>query len=118
MSTGAVQLVERYVYELYNDEQIDLVDEICGEPMTRHGAGAVRSLSRREQRERIVADLAAHQPKFTVVTLVGDATFASLTWNAERLTTGERLCGIEIFKVRDGVITDVWNPDYLKGSWS
>jgi len=66
--------------------------------------------------QRIVADLAAHQPKFTVVTLVGDEMFASLTWNAERLTTGERLCGIEIFEVHDGVITDVWNPDYLEGS--
>ena len=64
------------------------------------------------------ADLAAHQPKFSVVTLIGDDTFASLTWNAHRITTGERLCGIEIFKTEAGIITDVWNSGYFEGEWS
>ena len=40
------------------------------------------------------------------------------TWNAKRLATGEELCGIEIFQVSEGLITDVWNSNYFEGSWS
>ncbi|SNS96591.1 hypothetical protein [Rhodococcoides kyotonense] len=111
-------LVERYLFELYNDRQIHLVHEICGEPMLRHAAGSVTALTREQQFARIEADLAAHEPEFSIVTLVGDDTFASLTWNAIRHSTGEKLCGIEIFKADDGVITDVWNSGYFEGSWS
>lgn len=115
----AVRVVERYIYELYNGGQITLVDEICGDPMIRHTAGSTTALTRAEQRSRIQHDLAAHDPKFTVVTLVGDDEHASLTWNAQRLRTGERLCGIEIFRVSDtGVVTDVWNSNYFEGEWS
>ena len=118
MSTKPIRLVERYLFELYNAKNVDLVHEICGEPMARHAAGSVTHLTRADQVERIAKDLAAHDPFFTVVTLVGDDTFASLTWNAERRSTGETLCGIEIFKAEDGVITDVWNSNYFEGSWS
>jgi hypothetical protein len=118
MFDSPVRLVERYLFELYNNKNVDLVHEICGDPMLRHSAGAVTQLSRAEQAERITKDLAAHDPVFRVVTLVGDDTFASLTWDAERRATGEKLCGIEIFKAQDGVITDVWNSNYFEGSWS
>ncbi|MGB7240141.1 MAG: hypothetical protein WBD41_29660 [Rhodococcus sp. (in: high G+C Gram-positive bacteria)] len=118
MTVTPVNLVERYLFELYNDRQIDLVYEICGDPMLRHAAGSVTALSRPQQFARIQADLTAHEPEFSVVTLVGDETFASLTWNAIRRATGEKLCGIEIFKADAGVITDVWNSGYFEGSWS
>ncbi|OZC50841.1 hypothetical protein CH253_05380 [Rhodococcus sp. 06-156-3C] len=115
---NAVRLVERYLFELYNDRQLQLVYEICGDPMVRHAAGSVTALNRDQQFARIEADLAAHEPEFSVVTLVGDDTHASLTWNAVRRATGEKLCGIEIFKADGGVITDVWNSGYFEGSWS
>ena len=118
MSDSATRLVERYLFELYNAKNIDLVHEICGDPMTRHASGSVTQLTRDDQVARITKDLAQNDPFFTVVTLVGDDTFASLTWNAERRSTGEKLCGIEIFKSVDGVITDVWNSNYFEGSWS
>ncbi len=113
----AVAVVRRYIVELYNDGNVDLVDEICGDPMARHSSDGVTRLSRTEQSDRIRKDLAAHDPKFTIVSLFGDDTHACLTWNAERLSTGETLCGIEIFEVNDGVITDVWNSNYFKGTW-
>ena len=50
--------------------------------------------------------------------LSGNEEFATLTWNAIRLSTGERLCGIEVFKATAGLITDVWNSNYFEGSWS
>lgn len=119
MTGRSVRVVERYLTELYNAQQISVIDEICGDPMTRHGAGAVSILSRAQQRDRIQRDLAAHNPKFAVVTLVGDDEYASLTWNAHRLSTGEKLCGIEIFRVSpDGLITDVWNSNYFEGQWA
>lgn len=118
MTSTAVHIVERYVYDLYNGRETGLVHEICGDPMLRHSAGSIVELSRDEQLQRITTDLEKHHPEFTVVTLVGDDRFASLTWNAIRHTTGEKLCGIEIFKVSAGLITDVWNSNYFEGSWS
>lgn len=118
MTPTAVRIVERYIYELYNEGQTGLVHEICGDPVVRHAAGSVVELTRDEQLRRIVADLEKHKPEFEVVTLVGDENFASLTWNAIRHSTGERLCGIEIFKVTAGLVTDVWNSNYFEGSWS
>lgn len=117
-TSEAVRVVQRYLFDLYNAQDLSVVDEICGDPMIRHNAGSTVALTRAEQAERIRKDLAAHNPKFSVVTLVGDDTHASLTWNAERLTNGEKLCGIEIFKVTDGLITDVWNSNYFEGEWS
>lgn len=118
MHPTPVEVVERYLFDLYNNQDLAVVDEICADPMSRHAAGTVVTLTRAQQTERIRADLAAHQPKFSVVTLIGDDTFASLTWNAHRITTGERLCGIEIFKTEAGIITDVWNSGYFEGEWS
>lgn len=118
MSATPVRIVERYLFDLYNAQNVDLVYELCADPLIRHGAGVVTKMTRSEQFERIAADLSAHNPKFEVVTLIGDQQYASLTWNAERLITGERLCGIEIFKTEAGLITDVWNSGYFEGSWS
>ena len=28
-----------------------------------------------------------------------------------------RLCGIEVFKVENGLITDMWNSPYVEGAW-
>ena len=113
----AVEVVRRYVIELYNHGNVGLVDEICADPMARHSSDGVINLSRAEQTDRITKDLAANSPQFTIVSLFGDDTHACLTWNAERRTNGETLCGIEIFEVHDGVITDVWNSNYFKGTW-
>ncbi|WP_290713899.1 hypothetical protein [Gordonia sp. UBA5067] len=118
MTLSAVAVVRRYLFELYNDGNVDVVNEICGEPLARHSADGIVTLTRAEQIARIEKDLAAHDPKFTVVTLFGDDSHASLTWNAKRLATGEELCGIEIFQVSEGLITDVWNSNYFEGSWS
>lgn len=118
MSAAPVRIVERYLFDLYNAQNVDLVHELCGDPLIRHAAGTVTTMTRSEQVDRIAADLAAHNPKFEIVSLFGDQQYASLTWNAERLTTGERLCGIEIFKTEAGFITDVWNSGYFEGSWS
>ncbi|MFE5707186.1 hypothetical protein CJ179_43735 [Rhodococcus sp. ACS1] len=113
-----VELVEQYVFEIYNKQRVELIHEICGDPVIRHEAGNTVALSRNQQIERIRADLASNQPTFEVTNLSGNEEFATLTWNAIRLSTGERLCGIEVFKATAGLITDVWNSNYFEGSWS
>ncbi|MFC9838492.1 hypothetical protein ACFVKB_32460 [Rhodococcus sp. NPDC127530] len=82
-----MELVEQYVFELYNKRQIELVHELCADPVLRHEAGNVVALSRNQQVERIRADLASNQPHFEVVNLSGDKDFATLTWNAIRSST-------------------------------
>lgn len=119
--SAAVRAVERYVLEIYNAGRVDLVREICADPVVRHDPGAPArrtAMSHDEQVERITRDLATHDPQFTIVHLVGDDEIASLTWEATRRSTGDRLCGIEIFRVRDGRVTDVWNAPYAEGAWS
>ena len=51
-----VELVEQYVFEIYNKQRVELVHEICGDPVIRHEAGNTVALSRNQQVERIRAD--------------------------------------------------------------
>jgi hypothetical protein len=40
-----------------------------------------------------------------------------LVWEMTVRTGDKRLCGIEVFKVENGLITDLWNAPYAQGAW-
>ena len=77
MSAAPVRIVERYLFDLYNAQNVDLVHELCGDPLIRHAAGTVTTMTRSEQVDRIAADLAAHKrqwlrPERMEIFVVGD----------------------------------------------
>lgn len=111
-------MVRRYLDEVYHEGRTEVVREICGDPLVRHDPGCRTSLSHQQQIDRISADLPKWQPWFTAEVLAGDGGHAVLVWTADGRTADRQLSGIEVFRVRDGRITDVWNAPYATGPWA
>ena len=116
-SRTPVAVVRRYVNEIYHDARTDLVREICADPVIRHDPGRRIELSHDDQIARIEADLPQWRPWFTANVLAGDDEHAVLVWTAEGRTADRLLTGIEVFRVRDGRITDVWNAPSSTERW-
>ncbi|WP_018333052.1 hypothetical protein [Actinomycetospora chiangmaiensis] len=56
--------------------------------------------------------------EITAEVLAGDDAFAVLVWTARGRTADRLLSGIEVFRVVDGRITDVWNTPYSTEPWA
>ncbi|MCF7548664.1 nuclear transport factor 2 family protein [Pseudonocardia sp. WMMC193] len=117
-TASPVAVVRRYLDEIYHEGLVDVVREICADPVVRHDPGSIRTLTHREQMDRIRADLPQWNPWFEAAVLAGDDTHAVLVWNATGRTAERTLSGIEVFRVVDGRITDVWNTPYSTEHWT
>lgn len=117
MSATPVDVVRRYLEEIYHEGRVELVRELCADPVVRHDPGRTSQMTHDEQVERISAELPKWSPLFTWDVLAGDADYAVLVWNATGRTAERTLSGIEVFKVADGRITDVWNSTYTTQPW-
>lgn len=115
--TAPVEVVRRYLDEIYHEGRTEVVREICGDPLVRHDPGSVRELTHADQIARIEADLPRWQPFFTADVLAGDGEFAVLVWSASGRTAERVMSGIEVFRVVDGRIADVWNAPYADQAW-
>ncbi len=115
---GPSEIVGLYIEQAWNESRAELVREICANPITRHYSGGTKQLSHDEQIERINQVNAEKGPKFSEVCRFTDGIYVTSIWN-NTYANGKTTCGIEVFKVVDGRITDVWNPrTYEEGSWA
>jgi hypothetical protein len=112
-----VDVVRRYLDEIYHAGRTELVREITADGVVRHDPGGTRTLDHDAQIARIEADLPQWSPWFTAEVLAGDAEYAVLVWTARGRSADRLLTGIEVFRVRDGRITDVWNTPYSTQPW-
>jgi hypothetical protein len=119
MTQPAAQiLLERYWEECSNQGNVELVRELCADPITRHDPGGESTLSHQEQidRLRVGMDLGIRIDR--VITHANDEWVTSV-WNMESETGAEgmTMCGIEVFKLEGGVLTHAWNTPYAEGHW-
>jgi len=117
MTRSALETVTLYIERIWNEGRDDLIPELCADPIVRHDPNALTALSHAEQKARIRHNYDELRPLFTWEVLAGDAEHVTLIWNVTGRDPGWKLCGIEIFRVRDGVITEVWNLPYVEGRW-
>jgi hypothetical protein len=117
MTRSALETVTLYIERIWNEGRDDLIPELCADPIVRHDPNALTSLSHAEQKARIRHNYDELRPVFTWEVLAGDDAHVTLVWNVTGRDPGWTLCGIEIFRVRGGVITDVWNLPYAEGRW-
>ncbi len=117
MSTAARALVATYIDEVWNKGRTDLVPELCAQTVVRHDANSVTQLTHAEQIARIAHNFNELRPVFEIVILAGDERDVTLVWNATGRDPGWNLCGVEIFRVIDGRISEVWNSPYVDGAW-
>ena len=111
------ELIEIYWGRVYNAGEVDLIREVCADPIVRHDPNCVTSLSHDEQIVRVRRSLAV-TPLFTHRVLHADDRFVTSVWNmVSRDGRGIELCGIEVFEAQDGRFTRCWNSAYEEGVW-
>lgn len=112
------ELIELYWEEVWNRGNVELIREICADPMVRHEPGKTLRLSHDEQIERVRKVVENIRPHFTHVVLIGDDRHVSSVWNM----TGNSekypyMSGIETFRAENGRFTECWNPPYGFEPW-
>lgn len=114
---SALEVVTAYIKEVWNEGKVNLIGELCADPVVRHDANTVTELSHAEQVERITHNFEELHPFFEDVILAGDDQHITLLWNVTGRDPNWKWCGIEVFRVTNGKIAEVWNAPYLDGSW-
>ncbi len=113
--------VRRYLDVLYNERRLDLIPALIADPTWRHKAGEVQSLTITETIERLQATLdLCPVLHFDSVVLHDDATMVTVNWNGSSTQRDGRsfeYCGIEVFRVVDGKIVEIWNSRETGGHW-
>lgn len=111
------EIVELYMFNIWNDGNLELIREICADPMIRHDIGTVSALSHDDQIKRISHQV-GRKPYFWNEILFADDKYVCSVWSMN-LRTGETktLSSIEVFQIEDGRITHVWNAAYGPGLW-
>jgi len=117
MGRTPLELIQMYWDRVYNEMEVELIREICADPIVRHDPLCVTSLSHEEQIERVLRTKPL-RPYFTHQVLHADATHVTSVWNmVSRDGRNAELCGIEVFRAENGRFTDCWNSTYMKGRW-
>lgn len=117
MTRSALEVVTLYNLEVWNKGRIELVPELCAEQMTRYDANSVTTLDLDEQIARIRHNYDELRPTFEPIILAGGDEFVTLVWNVTGRDPNWKWCGIEVFRVVDGKIVEVWNGPYVDGRW-
>ncbi|MDW3217530.1 MAG: nuclear transport factor 2 family protein [Acidimicrobiales bacterium] len=112
-------LLERYWEDCSNQGNVELVRELCADPIIRHDPGGETELSHQDQIDRLKLGKEMGIRIDRVITHANDEWVTSV-WNmeSEKGVDGMTMCGIEVFKVEDGVLAHCWNTPYAEGHWS
>ena len=119
--SSAREVVTRYLDVLYNERRLDLVSDLIADPTWRHHAGEVKCLTLTQSLERLQATLDLCPELHFDSSLMHDGDdMVTVAWNGSSTQHDGRsytYCGIEIFRVRDGKIAEIWNSRETGGHW-
>ena len=120
----AREVVELYNLVVWNEHNIDLAEELLADTVIRHEVGEAHTLTHAQAVQR-VADMwqLVDSLRFDLnIVIVGDddehvaIVYDSTLTNSDTTTTP--IGSIEVFRVVDGRITEVWNCGYQQGVWN
>jgi predicted SnoaL-like aldol condensation-catalyzing enzyme len=123
MTRSAREVVELYNLVVWNERDFDLAEELMGDTVIRHDVGEATTLSHREAVQRIVDHwemFGALRFDLNLVVAGDDGEHVAIVYQAPmELKDGTKtdVGSMEIFKVVDGRITEVWNCGYKQGVW-
>ena len=122
LAAGPRTVVERYNYELWNDQNYSVAEEIIGPEIVRNTPGG-RSVLTHEQAVQRVRDMWAtvKDVHFTLLRIVADEELCSIVYQADIVNhdgTPDAIAAIEVFRLDQGRIVEVWNPcNYDHDRW-
>ena len=117
-------VVELYNLVVWNERNIDLADELLADNVIRHEVGGARTLTHAEAVQRVVdmwqlADTLRFD--LNVVIEGEDGEHVAVVYDSTITTkdgTETNIASIEVFRVVEGKITEVWNCGYEQGVWN
>jgi predicted SnoaL-like aldol condensation-catalyzing enzyme len=115
------EVVELYNHELWNKRRYELAEELIAETVVRHEVGAVRTLTFDQARQRVVDTWnKVRHLEFTLLKVIADEELVSIVYECHTTPMQGRetvTSSIEVYRVVDGRICEVWNVAYAPGSW-
>lgn len=124
MSRTAREVVELYNLVVWNDRDIALAEELLGDSVIRHEVGEAVVLTHDEAVKRVVDHLEMFDEiRFDLDLVVAgdDGEHVAIVYQSPMtLKDGMQTTvgSMEIFRVVDGRITEVWNCGYKQGVWA
>ena len=119
------EVVEAYNYELWNNRNYELGEELIADEVIRHYPGSVETMSKDDAIAR-VKDAYAQvfcEIEFTIHKLMVEGELVTLLWEMQAKTHDEEdfvYSSIEVFRVVEGRIREFWNPIHVQetnGFW-
>ena len=123
MSRTAREVVESYNLVVWNKRDFALADELIGDSVIRHDVGEANTLTHDEAVQRIVDTWEMFNELTFDLNLVvagDDGEFVAIVYESPMTAkdgTKTTISSMEIFRVVDGRIIEVWNCGYKQGVW-
>ena len=123
MTRSAREVVELYNLVVWNKRDFDLADELMGETVIRHDVGEAHTLTHEEAVNRVVDTWKMFDKlrfDLNLVVAGDDGQHVAIVYQSPmELEDGTKtdVGSMEIFRVVDGRITEVWNCGYKQGVW-
>ncbi len=124
MTRSAREVVELYNLVVWNARDFALADELMGESVIRHDVGEAHTLTHEQAVKRIVDTWDMFDKlrfDLNVVVAGDDGEHVAIVYESTMTTkdgTETTISSMEIFRVVDGRITEVWNCGYKQGVWA
>ena len=120
----AREVVEQYNLVVWNECNIEMAEELFADTVVRHEVGEAHTLTR-EQAVNRVRDtwnmLGTLHFDLNIVIAGDDGEHVAIVYDST-ITTKDgaeaNIASIEVFRVVDGKITEVWNCGYKQGVWN
>jgi hypothetical protein len=121
-----LRIVQMYNDDVWGRHQRDLITKLLANPLRRHHPGRTEVFSHEDMLRRYDGYFSKHREMRAVArNLICEGPYVTLLWDIDMIANdgnSSMISGIEIFKVVDGRITDVWNPNavseqYPAGPW-
>jgi predicted SnoaL-like aldol condensation-catalyzing enzyme len=123
MTRSAREVVELYNLVAWDKRDFALADELMGETVIRHEVGEATTLTHEQAVQRIVDHWAMFDTirfDLNLVVAGDDGEHVAIVYQSPmELKDGTKtdVGSMEIFRVVDGRITEVWNCGYKQGVW-
>lgn len=111
-----IEIVKKYNEECWNNKKPDLAAGILADNVVRHYPGETKVLTREESVERIREGIdRLSKLDFNFHHFIDAGDIITMVWDADATYKDGKdtvFGGIEIFRVEDGKICEVWNSEY------
>ncbi|OBF59084.1 nuclear transport factor 2 family protein [Mycolicibacterium monacense] len=123
MTRTAREVVELYNLQVWNERDFALAEELMGDTVVRHDVGQSVTLTHEQAVQRIVDHWAMFDTVRFGLNLVvagDDGEHVAIVYQSPMTLkdgTTTTISSMEVFRVVDGRITEVWNCGYKQGIW-